>query len=122
MVNGRRTSPLGALNALGPRALPGLTVQLRYDKFILMAAKAKIAFSVDSRLLARVERIRAVTGESRSAVIGRAIARLTSDNVHDEQVRRYSEAYREQPETPTEVEAARRHTRRTLARLPWKSA
>jgi metal-responsive CopG/Arc/MetJ family transcriptional regulator len=82
--------------------------------------RAKVAFSIDARLLARVERIRANTGESRSAVISRAVAKLTSENAHGEQVRRYVAAYQEQPEDQQHVDAARRAARRTLARLPWE--
>jgi metal-responsive CopG/Arc/MetJ family transcriptional regulator len=85
-----------------------------------MARRAKIAFSIDAKLLARVERIRLSTGESRSAVIGRALARLTSEHIHAAQAQRYREAYCEQPEGKTEVRGARLHARRTLARLPWE--
>ncbi len=96
-----------------------MTVMGGYDKFIPMARRAKIACSIDSRLLARVERLREETGESRSALIGRALTKLTAEGEHDAEVRRYVAAYREQPENQVEVEAARRHTRRTLPRLPW---
>lgn len=85
-----------------------------------MASRAKIAISLDARLLARVEKLRADTGESRSALIGRALSKLTSESEHDEQVRRYVAAYREQRETPADVAAARRRARRILTRLPWK--
>ncbi|HEX9294781.1 MAG TPA: hypothetical protein VF881_03075 [Polyangiaceae bacterium] len=87
-----------------------------------MVHRAKVAFSIDAGLLARVERIRGSTGESRSAVIGRALARLTSETEHDEQVKRYVAAYRAQPEDRPHIEAARAQARRTLARLPWKHA
>lgn len=90
-----------------------------YDNFIPMARRAKIACSIDSTLLARVESIRLLTGESRSAVIGRALVKLTSDEAHADQVRRYRAAYLEQPETAHDIERARRYTRRTLASLPW---
>jgi len=81
-------------------------------------ARSKIACSIDTRLLARVERIRLLTGETRSALIGRALAQLTSEEAHTERVRRYRNAYLEQPETAGELDAARRYARRTLARLP----
>src|SRR4051812_12099914 len=98
-----------------------LPLSLGYDTFIPMVhRKAKIAFSIDARLLASVERVRAHTGESRSAVIARAIARLTSDNEQQERVRRYVLAYQEQPEDRRQVEAARRHARHVLAGLPWE--
>ena len=96
-----------------------LTINHKYDKFIPMGKKAKVAFSVDPRLLSRVERIRMSTGESRSAVIGRALTMLTSERIHAAQVERYQDALRELPETETDVRAARLHARRTLARLPW---
>ncbi|HWZ89538.1 MAG TPA: hypothetical protein VNW92_11830 [Polyangiaceae bacterium] len=47
--------------------------------------------------------------------------KLTSEAAHEEQVRRYQAAYREQPEGRSAVAAARRQARRTLARLPWES-
>ncbi|MEI9941437.1 MAG: hypothetical protein WDO69_29815 [Pseudomonadota bacterium] len=84
-----------------------------------MPRRSKIACSIDAGLLARVESIRLLTGESRSAVIGRALTKLTSEEAHAEQVRRYRAAYLEQPETPHEIEVAQRHARRTLARLTW---
>ena len=96
-----------------------MTIDQEYDKFIPMSRKAKVAFSVDAQLLSRVERIRMSTGESRSAVIGRALALLTSEGVHAAQVQRYQDALREQPETEIDVRTARLHARRTLARLPW---
>jgi metal-responsive CopG/Arc/MetJ family transcriptional regulator len=67
---------------------------------------AKVACSLDRRLLARVERLRARTGESRSAVIGRALALLTTDEAQAAAVRRYVEAYREMPESSEDVVAA----------------
>jgi metal-responsive CopG/Arc/MetJ family transcriptional regulator len=85
-----------------------------------MRRKAKVAFSLDSQLLARIERIRQDTGESRSAVIGRALERLTSESAHRHEVERYVAAYREQPESRSEISSARRRARRTLSRLPWE--
>jgi hypothetical protein len=70
-------------------------------------------------LLARVECIRAGTGESRSAVIGRALAKLTAEEISVAKTQRYVEAYRKTPERAREVAAARRLARRTVAGLPW---
>lgn len=81
--------------------------------------RAKIACSIDSRLLAQVERLRAVTGETRSAVVDRALAKLTNEELRAARVRRYIEAYRETPETKPDERIARDLARRTLARLPW---
>jgi len=97
-----------------------LTAAHWYDKFIPMPRKAKVAFSLDSQLLAQIERIRQGTGESRSAVIGRALQKLTSESAHQNEVERYVAAYREHPESRSEIRSARLHARRTLSRLPWE--
>jgi metal-responsive CopG/Arc/MetJ family transcriptional regulator len=78
---------------------------------------AKVACSLDRRLLARVERLRARTGESRSAVIGRALALLTTEEARAAAVRRYVEAYREMPESSEEVTAAASTALQALASL-----
>jgi metal-responsive CopG/Arc/MetJ family transcriptional regulator len=81
--------------------------------------RSKVAISIDSNLLDRVERLRAVTGESRSAVVGRALAALTAEESHASKVAAYREAYRLQPETEVQVEAARRHARKMLSAVAW---
>ncbi|MGC4115597.1 MAG: hypothetical protein QM765_13530 [Myxococcales bacterium] len=81
--------------------------------------RSKIACSIDSRLLERVERIRASTGESRSAVISRALAALTAEEHHGARVERYRQAYLEHPEAADELTAARRLARRALTGLAW---
>jgi metal-responsive CopG/Arc/MetJ family transcriptional regulator len=101
---------------------PPLDRAARYDKFILMPRTAKVAFSLDRELLAQVERIRVDTGESRSAVIGRALRSLTATAAHRREVERYVAAYCEKPEDPREIRSARRRARRTLSRLPWEDA
>jgi metal-responsive CopG/Arc/MetJ family transcriptional regulator len=85
-----------------------------------MSTSAKVAFSVDRRLLDRVERIRAKTGESRSAVIARALALVTKAAARDEQIGRYVAAYREQPESADDEQVARRTARRSLTHLSWE--
>jgi len=85
-----------------------------------MRRKAKIACSVDADLLARVERLRAGTGESRSAVISRALARLTEEEAHQARVRRYREVYLEQAESVSELEAVRALARAHLRHLTWE--
>jgi hypothetical protein len=84
-----------------------------------MSKSAKIAFSLDARLLDRVERVRARTGESRSALIARALVAVTEEEARRQDILQYVEAYRRQPETPAEVTMARASARRTLERLPW---
>ncbi len=80
---------------------------------------AKIAGRGDARLLRRVERVRERTGESRSAVVSRALRQLTRDEERARLVEEYVRTYREKPETSTEVAAARASAKRALAALPW---
>ena len=80
---------------------------------------AKIAFTLDSSLLAKVERLRARSGESRSALISRALQLLTAQEEQHERVARYLVALREHPETTQEIESARRSARASVASLAW---
>jgi len=84
-----------------------------------MTRTAKVAVSLDAKLLERAERMRERTGESRSALVSRALRALTGDEAHARRVREYVRAYRDTPETPAEVAAARASARRSLAALPW---
>jgi metal-responsive CopG/Arc/MetJ family transcriptional regulator len=85
-----------------------------------MAARAKkVAFSLEASLLSRVERLRRATGESRSALISRALRSLSATDEHEQRVSRYIAAYREKPESPSEIEAARMAAKSVLAQLPW---
>lgn len=84
-----------------------------------MPNTAKIAVSLDADLLRRVERLRAHSGESRSALLSRALRLLTREEEEAQRVRDYVRAYREHPETPQEVAATRAAAKRSLATLPW---
>jgi len=84
------------------------------------ARRAKIAFSIDAQLLERVERIRASTGESRSAVISRALAGLTAEERRGARIARYRQAYLDQPESEDELATAQDLARRALATLAWE--
>jgi metal-responsive CopG/Arc/MetJ family transcriptional regulator len=79
----------------------------------------KIAVTVDPDVLARAERLRRATGESRSALVTRALAELLQPDAHRRRVARYVLAYRERPESAAEVEAARALAAVSLAALPW---
>jgi len=81
--------------------------------------RAKIACSIDARVLARVERMRAITGESRSAVINRALEQVTATDLAAEQQARYVQTYRDHPETAKAAAKARKLARRVLAGLAW---
>ncbi len=84
-----------------------------------MANTAKIAVSIDPELLRRVERVRLQTGESRSALVSRALRQLTRDDERARRVREYVQAYRDTPETAEEIAAARASARRALSALSW---
>ena len=80
----------------------------------------KIACRIDADLLRRVEAVRATTGESRSALISRALLALTARSRSARSVRRYVAAYGKCPERPADVAAARRSARRALVRVAWE--
>ncbi len=82
----------------------------------------KVACSIDLQLLARVESVRKKTGETRSAFVSRALRMLTAESARALAVARYAEAYREQPESPEDVRAARRSARRALSAVSWEDA
>ncbi len=84
-----------------------------------MAKAAKIAVSLEAELLRQVERVRERTGESRSALVSRALRQLTRQDEHARRVLDYVQAYRDAPETAAEVDAARASAKRALAALAW---
>lgn len=79
---------------------------------------SKFAVTVRAELLTRVERLRRGTGESRSAVVARALARLLEDELRAENVRRYQQAYREHPESTEDVQEARALAALSLRHAP----
>ncbi|MBI2390792.1 MAG: ribbon-helix-helix protein, CopG family [Deltaproteobacteria bacterium] len=79
----------------------------------------KVAISLDPELLARAERLRKTTGESRSALVGRALRELLRAEERERQAAEYVEAYRRVPETSADVAQSRRLARRSLAAVPW---
>jgi hypothetical protein len=80
---------------------------------------SKFACSVDASVLDRIERLRARTGESRSALVSRALLKLADEEASADRVRQYIEAYQKKPESPAEIAAATRVARRTLRALAW---
>lgn len=85
-----------------------------------MKEAEKVAISLDRALLRRAERLRASTGESRSAVIARALRGLLAQEERLRRVAEYVEAYRRQPESAADVETARAQARKALRALPWE--
>ncbi|MFC1610373.1 hypothetical protein ACFL6C_05400 [Myxococcota bacterium] len=84
-----------------------------------MAKTEKVAVTVDSAVLLKAERLRQKTGESRSAVVTRALRLLLADEEKWRQVAEYTAAYRDDPETDEDVETARALAKQTLKGLPW---
>ena len=84
-----------------------------------MASVEKIAISVDRELLRRLEALREATGESRSAVVSRALARLVAEQELQDRIAEYVEAYRRVPESRAEINRARAAARRSLDALAW---
>lgn len=85
-----------------------------------MAEKEKIAVTIDRQALETAERLRRRTGESRSALVNRALRLLVSHEDHRERVERYIAAYREHPETEEDVATAQALAAAALKGLPWK--
>ncbi len=85
----------------------------------MTARTAKIACSLDATLLASAERLRARTGESRSALIARALSGLLAEQERRARVQGYLEGYRAHPESTAEVARARKTARLALAQVAW---
>jgi hypothetical protein len=82
----------------------------------------KLAISLDRELLRRAERLRRTTGETRSALMARALRQLLGTQERERQVAEYVEAYRRLPETPAVTRRARTLARRAVAQLDWDDA
>jgi metal-responsive CopG/Arc/MetJ family transcriptional regulator len=82
-------------------------------------ASEKVAVSLERELFLRAERLRRASGESRSALVGRALRQLLRDEGVASDVKQYVEAYRRVPETKGDEKRARLLARHSLAALPW---
>ena len=86
-----------------------------------MAARSgKIAVSINAALLARAERLRERTGETRSALITRTLKNVTRAAADELAVRRYVAVYRAQSEDAAQLQLARKFARRVMRRLLWE--
>jgi len=83
-------------------------------------ASAKVAISLPTALLERLEELRSRTGESRSAVVRRALEVLLHRLDHYDAVREYVESYRLHPETGDDLELGR-PTVEELAADEWNT-
>jgi hypothetical protein len=84
-----------------------------------MSSVAKIAVSLDPELLRRAESIRKATGETRSALVTRALVRLVDEQDEKARIAEYVDAYRRKPEGPDDLDEARDLARRSLDTLAW---
>jgi hypothetical protein len=87
--------------------------------YTTVAASTKVAVSLDRDLFAHADRVRADTGESRSALFARALRALLATEARAKAVAQYVQAYRDKPETAEEVRAMRAASKRALATVPW---
>jgi metal-responsive CopG/Arc/MetJ family transcriptional regulator len=85
-----------------------------------MPKTAKIAISLPAEVLDAVEREREESGESRSEFFRRAVEALLRREREQELSEQYVRAYQKMPESPDEVEAARRAASSILAEEPWQ--
>lgn len=79
----------------------------------------KVSVSIDRFVYVRAERLRATTGETRSALIGRALRGLLRDEARARDVEKYVDAHRRAPETAVDEKVARRNAKRGIASLEW---
>lgn len=85
-----------------------------------MAETRKIAISIPEALAKKVESLRRLTGESRSAFISRAIERVLREREQKSRVALYQEGYRKHPESREEIAFAESSAARLLAEEPWE--
>lgn len=85
-----------------------------------MSKIAKIAISLPEDVLTAVEQAREDSGESRSQFFRRAAETMLRNQREQELSKRYLRAYKRNPETKKEIEAARRAATNILAEEPWE--
>ena len=84
-----------------------------------MARARKIAITVDAELLARAEKLRRSTDESRSALFARALRALLAEEERKRKVAEYVEALRRHPEREDEMKWVLEAGKEALRDLPW---
>lgn len=84
------------------------------------AKTTKIAISLPEDVLNAVEKEREESGESRSEFFRRAVETLLRRERDQSLSEQYVRAYQELPESPDEVEAARRAAGSILSEEPWE--
>ncbi len=82
----------------------------------------KVAISLDRELLKEAERLRKTTGESRSALMARALRKLLQVEEEQRLASEYVAAYRRCPETAEDERSARDLARRSIAQVEWEDS
>jgi metal-responsive CopG/Arc/MetJ family transcriptional regulator len=80
---------------------------------------SQFTVSVPADLLAALDRRAAAEGESRSAVVRRVLEHILRRSREEDDVRRYIEGYRAQPQTEEEFGWQDAVAVEHLARIPW---
>ena len=94
--------------------------RLRYDKIIPMATKKeKVAVTIDHRVFGEAERLRRATGESRSALVNRALNLLVASEAREKNIAEYVQGYRNHPEIEDELSSAANVAAENLKDVPW---
>lgn len=84
-----------------------------------MASVEKVAVSLDPDLLQRAERLRRSTGETRSALVSRALRHLVEQADHRVRVDEYVATYRAHPECEGDIALARELASHSIAAIAW---
>lgn len=85
-----------------------------------MARARKVAITVDAELLARAEKLRRKTDESRSALFARALRAVLKEEERKRKIAEYIEGYRRVPERAEDVEWLDAAAVKALRELPWE--
>lgn len=83
-----------------------------------MMKTRRVAVTLTAEVVRELEGLRRVTGETRSALVRRAILRMTGLRSLKARVRRYVDGYRRRPEGEGEVAAATATAVQLLAQEP----
>jgi predicted transcriptional regulator len=87
-----------------------------------MARAKKIAITVDGALLARAERLRRATDESRSAIFARALRAFLREEERQRKISEYVEGYRRMPEAASDVAWLDEASVASLRDVPWETS
>ena len=84
-----------------------------------MSKTDKVAVTIEHEVLRDAERLRRHTGESRSALVTRALRLLVSQETRADKISVYVQGYESVPETRQETELAARLASNVLRDLDW---